>query len=208
MVSMNSVLCFLIWTSFGLQHSILARPSFKSLIRKTFGEIFEKNFLPVLYFLSQCILFLIASDLVRNLKPEIIFYALDQKAEIYVYCLNRVANLFLILTVFHFDIANFIGINQLLSFFLKKRIPSSLPQQPINKSFLYRYIRHPMYLGIILVYITSTTVYSDVYLATLFSIFLYIDVGSFFEEKTLVRKYGQSYLEYQLNTKKYIPFVR
>lgn len=65
-----------------------------------------------------------------------------------------------------------------------------------------------MYLGIIIVYLTSTTNYSDLFFANLFSIIFYIDVGSYFEEKTLVRTFGKSYSVYKLSTKKFFPLLR
>ena len=65
-----------------------------------------------------------------------------------------------------------------------------------------------MYLGIILVYLTSTTIYSDVFFVNVVSILIYIDIGSYFEEKTLIRKFGASYINFQSKTNKFIPFIR
>ena len=204
---MNPSFCFILWTIFGLQHSLLARPFFKNLIRDLFGEKFQKYFYPFIYFISQCIIFLMIYDLIRNLKPSVIFFTISPDKELIIYFLNRIANIFLILTIFHFDIGIFTGITQLNQFFNKPK-GNGEKAQFINKKYLYKYIRHPMYLGIILVYITSTTVYSDIFIANLFSIIFYIDIGSFFEEKTLVRKFGKEYNIYKIQTKKYLPLLR
>ena len=83
-----------------------------------------------------------------------------------------------------------------------------MKEETINTSYFYKLIRHPMYLGIILLYLTSTTIYSDVFLVNLFSIIFYVELGSYFEEKTLVRKFGLTYKIYKLKTNKYIPFLR
>ncbi len=205
---MNSSFCFIIWAIFGLQHSILARPFFKSNVKNLFGNKFEKYIYPFIYFLVQCIIFFAAYDLIRNLKPEVIYFTLDQRMEVIVYILNRIANIFLIVTVFHFDIGRFTGITQLLELTKKNNENMDISNYSLNTSYLYRYIRHPMYLGIILVYLTSTTVYSDIYFANVFSIIFYIDIGSYFEEKTLLRKFGMDYNLYKLKTKKFIPFIR
>jgi methanethiol S-methyltransferase len=207
MIGSNAVVCFLLWTVFGLQHSLLARPNFKSLVRKVLGSKFEQHFYPFIYFLSQCVMFLIIYDLIRHLEPEIIFMDLSRSGSEIVYFVNRLANIFLILTVFHFDISSFMGLSQLISFF-RKPGTSLLNATKLNSHYLYRLIRHPMYLGIILVYATSTTVYSELYFANLFSIILYIEVGSHFEEKTLIKRFGKCYLEYMKTTRKYIPWVR
>ncbi len=78
----------------------------------------------------------------------------------------------------------------------------------MNKGYLYKYLRHPMYLGILLVYATSTTIYSDLFLANIFLLVMYIEIGSYFEEKTLRIKFQRSYEEYMRTTWKYIPFIR
>ncbi len=200
--------CFLLWTIFGLQHSLLARPFFKNFIKKSFGENFEKYFYPLIYFISQCIVFLMIYDLIRNIKPQDIYFMIPSNLEAYVYFLNRLANLFLIITVFNFDIGLFSGFTQFIYFFTRKNNQSPMKEETINTSYFYKLIRHPMYLGIILVYLTSTTIYSDVFLVNLFSIIFYVELGSYFEEKTLVRKFGLAYKIYKLKTNKYIPFLR
>ena len=205
---MNSSICFFIWAIFGLQHSILARPFFKLFIKKQLGSKFEIHIYPLVYFIIQCIIFFACYDLIKHLKPEIIYFYLDKKMELIVYILSRFANIFLILTVFHFDIGKFTGITQFMELFNNKNENNDQLVQRLNSSYLYKYIRHPMYLGIILVYITSSTVYSNIYFANLFSIIFYIDLGSYFEEKTLIRKFGNIYKEYQLKSKKFIPFLR
>ncbi len=204
---MNSIYCFILWTIFGLQHSLLARPFFKKFINDLFGQNFQRYFYPFIYFVSQCIIFVLIYDLIRNLKPSITLFSISPDKEIFIYFLNRIANIFLILTVFHFDIGLFTGITQLKEFFNKASENKDL-NQVINKNYLYKHIRHPMYLGIILVYITSTTIYTDIFISNLFSIIFYIDIGSFFEEKTLVRKFGNAYNIYKLQTKKYLPLLR
>ena len=78
----------------------------------------------------------------------------------------------------------------------------------LNSAYLYRYIRHPMYLGILLVFLTSTTIYTDLFFLNLFCILAYIEIGSHFEEKSLVKQFGKQYAGYQNKTKKYIPGLR
>lgn len=65
-----------------------------------------------------------------------------------------------------------------------------------------------MYLGIILVYLSSTTIYTDIFFVNVFCILAYIEIGSYFEEKTLLKKFSREYEQYQTLTKKYIPFIK
>ncbi len=151
---MSATYCFILWTICGLQHSLMARPFFKKIIKDLFDRNFEKYFYTFIHFISQCIIFILIYDLIRNLKTIGYFYSISPDKEICIYFLNRIANIFLIITVFHFDIGIFTGITQLKKFFTKLGANNEMTQV-IDKTYLYRYIRHPMYLGIILVYITS-----------------------------------------------------
>ncbi len=65
-----------------------------------------------------------------------------------------------------------------------------------------------MYLGIILVYLSSTTIYTDIFFVNAFCRLAYIEIGTYFEEKTLLNRFSSEYEQYQTLTKKYIPFKR
>lgn len=202
----TQLICILLWLFFGLQHSMLARPHFKSIIKHHIGNNFETHFYPIIYFISQCIIFYIIYDLIRNLEPQHTFLILSDDSKLIIYILNRLANLFLILTVFHFDIGRFTGVTQLIEFFTKNQ--SEYAPLKLNEYWLYKYIRHPMYLGILMVYLTSTTVYTDIFLLNTICIFIYIEIGSYFEEKSLINRFGSTYIDYSKRTFKFLPFIR
>ena len=204
----NIIISLLLWSIFGYQHSLLARPKFKNYIKSILGTTFEKHCYPLIYFISQCIIFLIIYDLIRQLDPGSVIIRVDTEYEIVIYTLNRFANIFLILTIFHFDVGRFTGVTQFLGYFKKERSKDANYVEELNTNYLYRYIRHPMYLGIIFVYATSTTIYSEIFFVNLVSIIFYIEIGSYFEEKTLIAKYGLIYKEYSKGTYKYLPFIR
>ena len=210
MIENNIIICVFLWSIFGFQHSFLARPSTKQIIARIFGGVFETHFYPIVYFLSQCIMFFSVYDVIRHLKPTIIFYEFSEQVEVLVFWLNRFANVFLILTVFHFNIGKFIGVTQIFEFvgekfnFRRKGTRTTL----LNSSFLYKYVRHPMYLGILLVYATSTTIYTELFFINFLSLLIYVEIGSYFEEKSLVRQFGDQYKNYMKVTKKYFPLVR
>ena len=145
---MNILYIIMIWFFFGFQHSFLARPSTKNKIEYVFGKVFLDHFYPFIYFLSQCIIFFICFDLIKNIDYGTIYFKIDENYIWIIYILNKVSNIFLILTVFHFDIGRFTGIDNLLNFFRKKTNINNLDQK-LNVKYLYKYLRHPMYLGII-----------------------------------------------------------
>jgi len=209
MIETNVIVCATLWGVFGFQHSLLARPSTKILVNKIFGCTFETHFYPILYFVSQCIVFLIIYDIIRHLKPTLIIFVIPEEWNYFIFWFNRIANLFLIITVFHFDIGKFTGISQIIQFFYRtQKNAKEVNQNTLNSHYLYKYIRHPMYLGILLVFVSSTTIYTDLFFVSLVSIIVYIEIGSYFEEKSLIKKFGSRYVDYQQRTKRYIPGIR
>jgi protein-S-isoprenylcysteine O-methyltransferase Ste14 len=83
-------------------------------------------------------------------------------------------------------------------------------QRPITvvSSGAFRYVRHPLYLGSILIYLGFT-----VSTASLFCLGLLVVIGVFYnyiaayEEKLLEIKFGAAYVAYQKNTGKWVPHL-
>jgi protein-S-isoprenylcysteine O-methyltransferase Ste14 len=74
---------------------------------------------------------------------------------------------------------------------------------------IYRFVRHPAYLGVLLVCVVALPVYSSsawgfLVLSLLIPIFL----GRIrMEERLLIEHFGDEYREYEASTRKLIPFV-
>ena len=200
---MNYFIIISLWFLFGFQHSLLARPFFKKLLRTIFGNFFVEHIYRFIYFLSQCVIFFFIWDLIINTNQGKIIFEVNQEFKWIIYLFYKASIIFLILSVLNFEIGEFIGVSQLISIFKKKKET----QEILNKN-LYKYCRHPMYLGILLVFIFSTSIYTIGYFINLVALIIYIEIGSYYEEKTLLTKYGLSYKKYQKTTYKYIPFLR
>jgi protein-S-isoprenylcysteine O-methyltransferase Ste14 len=69
---------------------------------------------------------------------------------------------------------------------------------------LYRWVRHPLYTAG-LAFIWLAPVMTTSLLALNFSLSIYIYIGSIFEERKLLRLYGQPYVEYQRSVPRLIP---
>ena len=202
---MNFLVAILLWSLFGFVHSFMARPYFKKKINKFFGNVFEKHFYRFIYFLSQCVLFYFLYGIIKNIEYGEVLFTIPERFKGAYYLFYILSNLFLIISVLQFNVAEFIGVKQLVCFFKKSE---KNDKQSLNRSFLYRYIRHPMYLGILMVYISSHTIFTQLFFINLICITFYIEIGSYYEEKTLIKKFGENYKKYQLSTFKYLPFLR
>lgn len=84
----------------------------------------------------------------------------------------------------------------------------TLPDQKLVKHGIYRYIRHPISLAAIIYSVGIPLIFASLY-GLLFMLFL-IPLFLYrlrIEEKMLIDRFGDEYLEYMRKTKKMIPFV-
>ena len=82
------------------------------------------------------------------------------------------------------------------------------PEHRLITSGVYRYIRHPIYLGEILYFLSIPMIFISAYgfIIMLVSVPMLINrIG--FEEKALFSEFGQAYTEYARRTKRLIPFI-
>ena len=70
----------------------------------------------------------------------------------------------------------------------------------------FGYVRHPLYLGSILVYLGLTVSTASLFcLALLVVIVLFYNYIADYEEKLMEAKFGQDYIAYRLNTGRWLP---
>ena len=103
--------------------------------------------------------------------------------------------LLLVVTLLQTDTLSFIGLRQL---FEKEK------QGILVTDGFYRYMRHPLYtFGLLFIWLTPAVTLNSltIYIGST----IYILVGAYFEERKLLRDFGNSYAEYQRNTPMLIP---
>ena len=73
--------------------------------------------------------------------------------------------------------------------------------------FLYNYVRHPIYFGLLIGFWTVPVMSQS---GLLFSIYMtvYIVVGTYLEERNLVKSFGSEYEYYQERVPMLIPFLK
>jgi len=122
--------------------------------------------------------------------------------------------------IFGFGIVNFVGLGLFLIGFSIRRLAKrtlgkyysyglrTLPNQKLIKHGIYKHVRHPISLAVI-VYDTGiplffSSLYGSFIMLGLIPLILYrIKI----EEKMLIQKFGDEYREYMKKTKKLIPFI-
>jgi protein-S-isoprenylcysteine O-methyltransferase Ste14 len=180
----------------GSVHSLTASHTFKDWLRRTIGDRFMRGYrllynlfsavslAPVLYLL----LILPDRDLYRIPPPWSWLLLLGQ----------GLSALLLVVALLQTDVLSFIGLRQLI----ERDRPGALVV-----SGMYRHMRHPLYtFGLGMLWLSpSVSVNSFVaYLAFM----LYIFVGIYFEERKLLREFGEAYAAYKSVTPMLIPGLR
>jgi protein-S-isoprenylcysteine O-methyltransferase Ste14 len=181
---------------FGLQHSIMARKSFKQWITGFIPQPVERS---TFVLLSGVLLaFLVwqwepLGGTIWNITAGTpLFYIM--------YALFFMGWSILFISTFlinHFDL---FGLRQTYSELRKK----PYTDLPFRVKAFYNYVRHPLYFGGILgLWATPTMTATHLCFALLLT--GYFVIGSLFEEKDLVRDFGDQYRDYQKRTGRFVP---
>lgn len=182
---------------FGLQHSIMARESFKQRINKILPEAAERS-----TFVLMSGICMIAAIYFWQPLPGTVWEVKHTLAQLVLWGLFAAGWLYLFLATFvtnHFEL---MGLRQVYLYFRNQ--PYS--KLPFTQKYMYRYSRHPMMLGI-LVGIWSVPVMSVSHVVMASLLTIYIAVGVMLEERDLIRQFGNTYLDYKRQIATLIPRV-
>ena len=183
---------------YGFVHSLLATLGTKARLRKWFGPGVDRwyrliyNTIGILTFLP--ILVLAASFPGRELyiiSPPWAYFALAGQL---------LALVALAIGLLQTGIYSFLGFEQMLK-------PSQTSSPQIVTGGLYRWVRHPLYTAG-LVFIWLTPVMTTSLLALNIGLTIYLVLGAYYEERKLVREFGDAYTNYQQRTPMLIPGLR
>lgn len=177
----------------GLIHSLLASVGFKDFLRRMFGNGFMRSY-RLLYNIFAVISFLPVLYLLVTL-PDRLLYRIPAPWS-YVMFAGQVVSLVLLgIAVLQTDLLSFVGLRQLI----KEEEAGDLV---ING--LYRYVRHPLYTFSLLLLWLSPSVSVNLFVVYI-ALTVYILIGIFFEERKLLRAFGQKYAHYRSVTPMLIP---
>lgn len=179
------VLYLLLWASFGAMHSALAAPAGRHLLARLAGAADR-----LAYNAIALVHLLVVLGLGKVLFAGTMF-AVPAWAQTIGVVTALVGAGVLIVAGRNYDFARFGGWAQ-----LRAGTPdSSRPAEPLSTSGLNARVRHPLYLGVLLVLWGTAT--SPFRLTTAIAATAYIMIGIHFEERNLVRLYGDAYRAYR-----------
>jgi len=183
---------------FGLQHSLMARPTFKAAWTKIVPKPIERS---VYVLLSSVVL--IALYVWWQPLPAVIWQASTPAIAAACWTVFALGFGLVLLATFvinHFDL---FGLRQTF-LHLRSRPYTELPFQV---RFLYRIVRHPLYVGWFLAF-WATPAMTVGHLLFAAGMSLYIVIAVRYEERDLVKHLGTDYVDYQRRVPKFIPRFR
>ncbi len=181
---------------YGLVHSFLASLWAKVRARRWFGALADRTY-RLLYNVFAVVSFLPVLALV-GLLPDQSLYTIPFPWVLITSLGQITAVAALALGLFQTDAWSFLGFRQLVQ-------PTALDQPAtLVIKGLYRWVRHPLYTAG-LVFIWLTPVMTVNLLAMNAGLTIYIVVGALFEERKLLREFGQAYIDYRRSTPMLVP---
>lgn len=197
MAASTLLLIFAIFV-WGFVHSLLASSPTKERVRRWFGAGSDRwyrlsyNMIGILTFLP--ILGLLAMD------PGETLYMIPSPWSYLALAGQLLAVAALGIGLLQTGVWSFLGFEQLL-------VQSAGSESRMVTSGLYRWVRHPLYTAG-LVFIWMTPVMTVNLLVLNIGLTIYLVVGAIYEERKLVREYGDDYISYQHDVPMLIPLVK
>ena len=187
------IVAIIVW---GVFHSVTASIAFKESMRRIFGNGFMR-FSRLLYNLFALISFLPVLYIVGK-APGSELYSVPSPWSGLMLAGQGVAALLLGVAVLQADTLSFVGLRQVFE--------EEKPARLVTKG-LYKIVRHPLYTFSLLFLWLSPTVHWNSFV---FYIALtgYIFVGAYFEERKLLREFGQDYANYKSATPMIVPGLK
>src|SRR5262245_52261417 len=168
---------------FALQHSIMARPWFKSAWTRIVPKPVERS----TYVLFSSVAMLLLFWLWQPIQGVV--WRVDSKAAVtLIYGLYATGLLIVLLSTFMINHFDWFGLRQVYLYFRGREYTHIEFRTP----FFYRYVRHPLYVGWLLTF-WSAPVMTSAHLLFAALTTAYILVAIRFEEADLVELHGEKY---------------
>lgn len=183
---------------FGLQHSVMARPGIKQWMSATVPVYLQR----AVYLVATSIMVAVLVAFWQPL-PTIVWQVQDSFAAMLIWMLYGFGWLLLVAATFMIDHFELFGLSQ--PFRQWRGLP--VPHDEFRTSWLYRYMRHPIYTGWLVIF-WATPQMSMGHLLFAIGMSAYIVVGIIYEERDLIATFGGRYRDYRRRVPALIPGLK
>jgi protein-S-isoprenylcysteine O-methyltransferase Ste14 len=185
--------------AYGLVHSLLASSRAKGLAREWFGPGAERWYRLVYNLIGVVTLLPVLA--MPKLLPDAVLYRILPPWSYLAMFAQLLAVVMLVLALRQTDVWSFLGLRQLLAGGSQLEVPGL-----VVRGF-YRWVRHPLYTAGLL-FIWLTPVMTENMFALYVGLTIYIYIGARFEERKLLREFGEEYRAYQQRAPMLLPRVK
>ncbi len=191
----------LAWAAFAVLHSLTVSEGYERLARRVLGEGAFARWHRLLFTLYSGAALLLVLQYLRTL-PDGPLYRAEGALRILLHLVQAAGAAVLFWTPW--DLLEFVGFRQAVKPPPSKAEASERPRLFTHKA--YGVVRHPLYLGCSLI-VLFHPVQTRISLVSALMIALYFYAGSFFEERRMVRTFGEEYRRYQREVPRIIPSI-
>ena len=183
---------------FGIQHSVMARKSFKKKWTQIVARPIERS----TYVLFSSIAVLLLLWFWQPL-PSVIWEVEVTWGTLILEGVFWLGWLVVFLSTWMIDHFNLFGLKQVWNYMRGEEQMHPEFQKPA----LYKYVRHPLMFGFLIAF-WSAPVMTLGHLVFSAGMTLYIIIGVYFEEKAMIRRFGEKYESYRKQVPKFFPGMK
>lgn len=180
---------------FAVQHSIMARPWFKTAIKTYWPPAIERSLYVAMSSLALYLLFVFWQPI-----PAVIWHVEDASLRAVIWGVAGLGWLGVLISTFLIDHFELFGLRQIWSDWHGKAMPIQIFRQPL----FYRLVRHPIYTGFLIAFwATPDMTAGHLVFSTAMSVYIFIGIR--YEEQDLRSNLGEAYENYAREVGKVLP---
>ena len=182
------VMDVLLLALFGLQHSVMARRGFKRWASRVVPPAVERS----TFLVASCAALVLMFRFWVPIGTPVVWQFEHGAGVALLWGLFGLGWLLALASTFLINHFELFGLQQVFARLTRRRLPEARFRTPL----LYRFTRHPLYLGFLLTF-WSVPVMTAGRLLFAAGFTVYILIGIAFEERDLVRQFGERYRAYR-----------
>jgi methanethiol S-methyltransferase len=181
---------------FAIQHSVMARPRFKQWWTKFVPPAVERSTYVLLASLALALLIWQWRPM-----PDVLWHIANPRLATAVTVLSFVGWAVALTSTFLINHFELFGLQQVANNLIERSVPTPRFRTPL----LYKFVRHPLYLGFVIAFWATPTMTVDHLLFAAVTT-TYIFVGATLEERDLTAVFGKEYRDYRKRVAMFIPW--
>ncbi|MFN0300933.1 MAG: methanethiol S-methyltransferase [Burkholderiales bacterium] len=184
---------------FGVQHSVMARRGFKRWWTRVVPPAVERS----TYVVATCAVLALMFWFWVPIEAPVVWQVENGAGAALLWGLFGLGWLLVLVSTFLINHFELFGLQQVFARLTQRALPEAQFRTPL----LYRYMRHPLYVGLLLGF-WSVPVMTAGRLLFALGLTAYILIGIAFEERDLLQQFGERYRTYRKQVGMLIPRAR